>query len=386
MGRSKKSFKKIISDFTNGVPDFPTGIAFSHLSRIQREMVSGDEYNLFIEPFMYSHSQMLHNIPKNRYSNIFPFDYNRVRLGRQNIPKPPLKFPIHFGQIDYKPFDILPTEKLTKEELGIVEELIESTPTTPGDEFINASWILPPSDISEQAFIATQGPKKGTVGDFWQMIYENKSPFIIMLAKLVEGYKPKCHQYWPTEENPVINAKGLTVRYLEESDLFYGSAVFRTFMIVPEKQSNSTDSSANPTKPHIVRQIQYFNWPDSSTPRNDRDIIEIANFVNKFISLLKEKNQLSNSTTLGDDNISINPAHPIVVHCSAGVGRTGTFIVLYTILDYFKNSNDDYPGDLIMDLTFFFRLQRIYMVQTIRQYEFLYFLFSTYFENLSKNN
>lgn len=197
------------------------------------------------------------------------------------------------------------------------------------DDYTNANYI--DGYKKEKAYIAAQGPIQPTIDDIWRMIWQEDSKTVIMLTNPTETGKKKCEQYWPDEGKQVY--AGLTVESLECQTLPDFS--IRTFRI--SKDDKTT----------VVKQFHYTTWPDHGVPR----------FGNSLL-LFRQKIRLH-------DNLDHGPP---IIHCSAGVGRTGTYIAIDVNLEQAKNEG-------IVDVHNFVQLmrtQRVNMVQTLEQYLFVY--------------
>lgn len=158
---------------------------------------------------------------------------------------------------------------------------------------------------ANRKYILTQGPLAATVGHFWLMVWEQNSAAILMLNKLIEKKQVKCHQYWPEQIGPehIMNLTDvdLTVEYLKCEQ--FTNFAKRTFRL--------TDTESN--KSREVIQFHYTTWPDFCIPSSP-----IA-----FLQFLKK---VRDSGTL-ESNVG-----PAVVHCSAGIGRSGTFCLVDSCL------------------------------------------------------
>eukprot|EP00794_Sanderia_malayensis_P007839 gene7839-8688_t len=200
-----------------------------------------------------------------------------------------------------------------------------------GSDYLNANYI--DGYCQEKAFIATQGPMTNTVADFWRACWENKTGTIVMMTKLEERGRGKCEQYWP---NSGITTYGnIRVSKVEQVEL--ANYVKRTFEIC----SNDREET------RIVKQFQFTAWPDLGVPRNPAALLSFTERVRKE---------------------NVENAGPIIVHCSAGVGRTGCFIVIYSMLERIKNEQTvDIYGYVTM-----LRSQRNFMVQNDEQYIFVH--------------
>jgi protein tyrosine phosphatase len=201
--------------------------------------------------------------------------------------------------------------------------------------YINASWIHIPY---HKSFIATQGPLESTIEDFWEMCYSYDIKVIVMLCKLDENYKEKCANYWDT------NIKNFTIEKIGDTMNLSHDTKIRKFKVL--KIGNNIEK--------IIYQIHFTCWADHSIPDNSyNEIINIINIVDK----LKEDK-------------------PVVVHCSAGIGRTGTFISVYNlyheILKQINNKNINELKFSIMNLVRKLKEMRLYLVENQTQYDFLY--------------
>ncbi|CAF5185960.1 unnamed protein product, partial [Rotaria magnacalcarata] len=169
-----------------------------------------------------------------------------------------------------------------------------------GSDYINANYL--DGYRKQNAYIATQGPLPNTFADFWRMIWETNSACIVMMTKLEERNRLKCDQYWPTRGAEVYGSIQVTLTdFIELS-----SYSIRTFTVAwighPEKRE--------------VRHCQFTAWPDHG-------ILEHATSFLMFVRRVKVLN--------------LPDAGPIVVHCSAGVGRTGCFVVIDALLERLKH-------------------------------------------------
>ncbi|KAG8594244.1 hypothetical protein GDO81_001129 [Engystomops pustulosus] len=239
------------------------------------------------QQFTWEHSNLEVNKPKNRYANVIAYDHSRVIL--------------------------MPVE-------GIL-----------GSDYINANYI--DGYRKQNAYIATQGPLPDTFGDFWRMVWEQRSATIVMMTRLEEKSRVKCDQYWPGRGADTYGM--IQVTLLDTIEL--ATFCVRTFSLHKNGSSEKRE----------VRQFQFTAWPDHGVPE----------YPTPFLAFLRRVK-------------TCNPpdAGPIVVHCSAGVGRTGCFIVIDAMLERIKHEKtvDIYGHVTLM------RSQRNYMVQTEDQYSFIH--------------
>eukprot|EP00057_Strongylocentrotus_purpuratus_P000931 XP_001187151.2 PREDICTED: receptor-type tyrosine-protein phosphatase delta [Strongylocentrotus purpuratus] len=203
----------------------------------------------------------------------------------------------------------------------------------PGSDYTNANYC--DGYRKQNAYIATQGPLLETMADFWRMVWEQRTNTIVMMTKLEERNRVKCDQYWPTRDQEKYGF--IQVTLLDTTEL--ATYTVRSFALVNLKNRSMEKRE--------VKQFQFTAWPDHGVP-------EHATSVLAFISRVK----------------SCNPpdAGPIVVHCSAGVGRTGAYIVIDSMLERIKHEK---TVDIYGHVTCL-RAQRNYMVQTEEQYIFIH--------------
>ncbi|XP_062594902.1 receptor-type tyrosine-protein phosphatase F-like isoform X2 [Saccostrea cucullata] len=243
-----------------------------------------------IEPgqqFTWDQSNYEINKPKNRYANVIAYDHSRVILQPEN---------------------------------GI-----------PGSDYINANYM--DGYRKQNAYIATQGPLPETFGDFWRMVWEQRTGTIVMMTRLEERSRIKCDQYWPHRGAETYGV--MQVLLVDVTEL--STYTIRTFHIsrygYPEKRE--------------VRQFQFTAWPDHGVPDHPTPLL-------MFMRRVKASNPPD--------------AGPLIVHCSAGVGRTGAFIVIDAMLERIKHEK---TVDIYGHVTCL-RAQRNYMVQTEDQYIFIH--------------
>ncbi|XP_031720938.1 receptor-type tyrosine-protein phosphatase F isoform X16 [Anarrhichthys ocellatus] len=209
--------------------------------------------------------------------------------------------------------------------------VLTSVDAVPGSDYINSNYI--DGYRKQNAYIATQGPLPETLSDFWRMVWEQRSNTIVMMTRLEEKSRVKCDQYWPVRGTETYGM--IQVTMLDTVELATYSV--RTFALYKNGSSEKRE----------VRQFQFMAWPDHGVPEYPTPILA-------FLRRVK----------------ACNPpdAGPMVVHCSAGVGRTGCFIVIDAMLERMKHekSVDIYGHVTCM------RAQRNYMVQTEDQYIFIH--------------
>ncbi|KAM7116522.1 phosphatidylinositol phosphatase PTPRQ [Molossus nigricans] len=201
----------------------------------------------------------------------------------------------------------------------------------PGSDYINASYVS--GYLCPNEFIATQGPLPGTVGDFWRMVWETRAKTLVMLTQCFEKGRIRCHQYWPEDNKPVTVFGDIVITKLLED-------VQIDWTIRDLKIERHGDCMT-------VRQCNFTAWPEHGVPENSTPLVH-------FVKLVRASR--AHDTT------------PMIVHCSAGVGRTGVFIAL----DHLTQHINDHDFVDIYGLVAELRSERMCMVQNLAQYIFLH--------------
>ncbi|XP_022829301.1 tyrosine-protein phosphatase 10D-like [Spodoptera litura] len=223
------------------------------------------------------------NRPKNRFTNILPYDHSRYKL---------------------QPVD--------DEE---------------GSDYINANYV--PGHNSPREFIVTQGPLHCTRDDFWRMCWESGSRAIVMLTRCVEKGREKCDRYWPYDTRPVYYGD-IAVTALNESR--YPDWTVTELMLCRGAEQR------------VLKHFHFTTWPDFGVP-------DPPTTLARFVRAFRERCPAD--------------ARPVVVHCSAGVGRSGTFITLDTALQQLAAHADCLD---VFGMVHAMRRERVWMVQTEQQY------------------
>ncbi|XP_057698773.1 receptor-type tyrosine-protein phosphatase delta-like isoform X20 [Corythoichthys intestinalis] len=232
----------------------------------------------------------------------------------------------------------LPCNKFKNRLVNIMPYETTRVPLQPirgveGSDYINASFI--DGYRQQKAYIATQGPLAETTEDYWRMLWEHNSTIVVMLTKLREMGREKCHQYWPAERS--ARYQYFVVDPMAEYNM--PQYILREFKVTDARDGQS----------RTVRQFQFTDWPEQGVPKSGEGFIDFIGQVHKT----KEQ--------FGQDG-------PITVHCSAGVGRTGVFITLSIVLERMR-----YEGVVdIFQTVKMLRTQRPATVQTEDQYQFCY--------------
>ncbi|KAI2663860.1 Receptor-type tyrosine-protein phosphatase T [Labeo rohita] len=239
-------------------------------------------------------------------------------------------------------FHVIKAERHTDDHTRVRLQLLEGDPHS---DYINANYI--DGYHRPRHYIATQGPMQETVRDFWRMIWQENSASIVMVTNLVEVGRVKCVRYWPDETEVYGDIK---VTLIETEPL--AEYVIRTFTVqkTTPVDIKLTTCSCLQKGHHEIREIRQFHftsWPDHGVPCYATGLLGFIRQV-KFL----------------------NPpdAGPIVVHCSAGAGRTGCFIAVDIMLDMAESEGVVDIFNCIREL----RSQRVNMVQTEEQYVFVH--------------
>ncbi|KAM3840465.1 LOW QUALITY PROTEIN: receptor-type tyrosine-protein phosphatase V-like [Vipera latastei] len=230
------------------------------------------------------------NAIKNRYPHVLPYDYSRVKL-----------------------------------------RLLDGQPHS---DYINANFV--PGYNSPQEFIATQGPLKKTMDDFWRLVWEQNICTIVMLTVGMENGRVLCEYYWPTDISPVSSGE-ISIHLLAQN--FADEWTTREFKL----QHKGLNMERR------LSHLHYTAWPNHGVPESTLSMIA-------FIELVRAHMQ------------SVNECGPILVHGSAGVGRTGTFIALDRLLQQLKHEKLVDIFNTIYSL----RMNRHCMIETLGQYIFLH--------------
>ncbi|KAM9212076.1 receptor-type tyrosine-protein phosphatase C [Dugong dugon] len=288
----------------------------------QQELVERDDEKqlMNVEPI---HADILLETYKRKIA-----DEGRLFLAEfQSIPRVFSKFSIKdarksFNQNKNRYVDILPYD-YNRVELSEING-------DAGSNYINASYI---DGFKEpRKYIAAQGPRDETVEDFWRMIWEQKATVIVMVTRCEEGNRNKCAEYWPSMEQGTKTFGDVVVKINEHKRC-------PDYII---QKLNITNKKEKATGREVTH-IQFTSWPDHGVPEDPHLLLKLRRRVNAFSNFF---------------------SGPIVVHCSAGVGRTGTYIGIDAMLEGLEAENTvDIYGYVVK-----LRRQRCLMVQVEAQY------------------
>ena len=201
------------------------------------------------------------------------------------------------------------------------------------NDYINACHVRSDAkDAADFSYIATQGPLEETAGDFWAMVWQQDVTAVVMLCDLVEDMMPKCAKYFPFRQEESFAAGALEVTAL----------LVESFCPGVEHRVLEISETATGRKRKIDH-FRYSDWPDHGIPDHHGSILEMSRLVRRY-----------------------HPSSQVVVHCSAGIGRTGTFCMIDIALRRLKHAQAVDFNALLVEL----RSSRLGMVQTWEQYYF----------------
>jgi len=273
------------------------------------------------------HARMSANVLKNRYTDVPSYDHSRVVLAT---------------------------------------ELSDNKEDEDSGDFINANFVDGYGG-HEKAFISTQGPLAQTFCDFWRMVWEQRVQVIVMTTRTVERQRTKCGQYWPDDVNgdPLhVAFSPFVVNLLsEEKSTSWDEEAKREIVDFFTRRMSVTNSKSGETREVI--HFQYVSWPDYGVP-------VMADTMLNFRNKVRAEQSEMTSKLVTEGLWSGHPmGPPMVVHCSAGIGRTGTFMTIDTAIRKFE----DVGKVDIRSTVEAIRAQRAFSIQMPEQYVFCHIAF-----------
>lgn len=293
----------------------------SNLDEEQELVIRDDEKQLMnVEPI---HADVLLETYKRKIADegrLFLAEFQSIPRVFSNLSIKEARKAINQNKNRY--VDILPYDKNRVELSEISGE--------PGSNYINASYI--DGYKEPKKYIAAQGPREETVDDFWRMIWEQKATVIVMVTRCEEGNRNKCAEYWPPGEQGAREYGDVLVKVTD-------------YKTCPDYiiQKFSVNNKREKIPPREVTHIQFTSWPDHGVPEDPHLLLKLRRRVNAFSNFF---------------------SGPILVHCSAGVGRTGTYICIDAMLERLEAENQVDVYGYVVQL----RRQRCLMVQVEAQY------------------
>ncbi|KAI8080842.1 protein-tyrosine phosphatase-like protein [Gilbertella persicaria] len=268
----------------------------------------------------------------NRYTNIWPFEYTRVKIREKSSDYINASY-VQYIDSDEGASDARPDQVNTK-CVKIMKECATK------------------NDQPYRRYISTQGPLPTTFNDFWQVVWEQNSRVLVMLTKEEEMNKIKCHRYWPS----VVNAP---TKYGDVTVVLTNETTHKVTQMNPD-YDNEDDVViirdlliTKGTMQRQIKHLQYTGWMDFGVPDNPLGTLQIIQMADEA-------------------QASMDQVGPMIVHCSAGCGRSGAFCAIDTVLYRLSHTDSACKKDILLETISRFREQRLSMVQTLRQFVFCY--------------
>ncbi|KAL9542506.1 hypothetical protein MBANPS3_008578 [Mucor bainieri] len=217
-----------------------------------------------------------------------------------------------------------------------------------------------------QKYISTQGPLPATFDDFWTVVWDENCSVIVMLTKEEEMNRVKCHRYWPTEAEKAKTFGSITVEFVSETEHLPRSTLESQVEVDDRITLRIFKMRRDGQQPKIVHHFHYSGWQDYGVPANPLGTLKLVAMAQKSQAELGHQHKQNTN----DDTV--------IVHCSAGCGRTGAFCTIDTVIKRLGKANHPTEAekageiDLVCQTVSKFREQRMSMVQTLRQLVFVY--------------
>lgn len=212
-----------------------------------------------------------------------------------------------------------------------------------GSDYINANYVIGYKE--RKKFICAQGPMDNTVNEFWRMVWEQHLEMILMLTNLEEYSKTKCAKYWPDAEAGEKKFGDFVVSHIQEKR--FSDYIIRDLKLRQATAESPNEKEKEKEEERVIVQYHYLVWKDFVAPEHPSGILKFIKRINEDYSLEKG---------------------PILIHCSAGVGRTGTLVALDSLLQQLNEEKQVAIFNTVCDL----RHQRNFLVQSLKQYIFIY--------------
>jgi protein tyrosine phosphatase len=214
--------------------------------------------------------------------------------------------------------------------------------------YLNANWVrdeLSESRYAPQAFIMTQAPTVETMGDFYSAIFQNQVSVVVCLTPLIECGRVKANRYWPSTKQDSLNV-GLWKIQMAEEDSYCRGAIIRRVLRMTRREPSLADSGEHEL---TFTMYHYLSWCDNASPTCVETFAELVRLVR----------------AVADQDRS----RPVLAHCSAGVGRAGTFVASYNLI--LLNEEPELSRVSVKEMVHWLRQQRYGAVQTNAQYSFI---------------
>lgn len=273
----------------------------------------------------------------NRYTNIWPFEYTRVKIR------------------DHKVSDYINASYV--QYIDSEESVSDARPEQLNTQCVKIMKECPTKNTQPyRRYISTQGPLPATFNDFWQVVWEQNSRVLVMLTKEEEMNKIKCHRYWPSNLNSPTQYGDLSITLVSETiqkvDKHNLQEPLNEDDVVIVRQLSITRGSVN----RKVTHLQYTGWMDFGVPDNPLGTLQIIQMADSAQITYSQQESVG----------------PMIVHCSAGCGRSGAFCAIDTVLYRLGKMKSASDHDILLQTISRFREQRLSMVQTLRQFVFCY--------------
>ncbi|KAH8854614.1 Tyrosine-protein phosphatase non-receptor type 11 [Schistosoma japonicum] len=445
-GHQFSSLKELIDFYTNtpmpfNATRFNVSTIDQRMHQLEQENGHGSGLAGFLEEFEELHQEthvknnprvegyQSYNRDKNRYKHILPFDWSQVKLfdgdpdepGSDYINANYISWPVHlteslsngssFSSVKYSPIASVSDVNNSQQCTNSITTS-SNPPLTPNN---SAAFFF----NGKPRYIATQGAVVNSQDAFWRMIWQEKSAVIVMITKIMERGRNKCIRYWPTAEEGTRefpNYGGtIRVRHLSERDSvnytlreLYMTRDSPILTKASEHQFSRLPKSITCT--YSSPTLSYSYCGENSSVSSSSHHMDIASSVTKSPERISDQVHAENGLTVYHYHFTVWPDHgtpsdpscvldfmhdisarhdsipgsgPIVVHCSAGIGRTGAFIVIDMLINYIKTMGLNCDIDISRTIQAV-REQRSGMVQTETQYRFIYKAVQQYVNTMSK--